>query len=1751
MAALSALLAEAPISWEGMADPQSQTILEIPMPDGASQRFRITQTPVMAPELQVKYPQIRTYTGIGVDDPAVLLKCDLTPWGFHAMTLAPDKSAAFVDPYLHGDDRYYVVFSKKDYVLRSEQRFVCEAADDVLPGVKINDVGEMAGDCQRRRYRLALACTGEYANFHGGTKPLVLAAMNTSMNRVNGIYEREFAVFMQLIPNNDTLIFLDAATDPYTNNNGSSMLGQNQTTIDNLIGAANYDIGHVFSTGGGGVAQLSCVCTSSKARGVTGLGSPIGDPFDVDYVAHEMGHQFGAQHTQNNNCNRVASSSMEPGSASTIMGYAGICSPNVQNFSDDYFHAISVQQISNFIVNGAGNNCPLKTAIPNDKPSVDGGPDYIIPRNTPFALTAKATDPNLGGQLTYCWEQMDPEFASMPPMPTNANGPMFRSLLPSPSPTRFFPPLSNILNNTINTWQRLPNVGRTMKFRVTVRDNHPNGGCTDEDDVVVTVADNAGPFVVTNPNTNVLWYVGETRAVTWNVANTDLPPVSCAEVRIALSTDGGQTFPFVLADAAPNTGSANVVVPFQISNTCRIKVEGVGNIFFDVSNQNFRIQEPPVPDFTLTVSGASQQVCAGEEATFGYQIAALGGFDAPVTLSVSGAPAGAMLALGPNPVISSGSGALTLSNLSAAMAGDYVLTLTATGDTIIRTAELQLRILPGAPTDAPSAGAPLDGQINIAASSVFEWTPATFADAYLLEISESPNFEPIAVALSVSGLSAEAALPLGQAYYWRVRGENACGVGPYSDFAGFQVAGSVCADSAGNFSFGAEDLPIAISEVSATPIVSRIEIADARIIASVKVNLQVEHTWVGDLVITLVSPSGDSIRLIDRPGLPQINDFGCPGDNLDLSFDDQAPLTASDLSNTCATLPAIAGIFQPITPLSTLVARPAAGEWRLVVDDRYPEEDGGALIAWSLDFCFEGENVPPSLLNLPLLAPEGQTTSLSEAELENQSGGAPEWQYFYLMEMPSHGDLLLNGAVLDLHARFTQADLNAGAVAYAHNGDDNDADQFRFDAFDAEAKTWAHDVAFLVLIVKNNLIIEEDTIVSPTCFGAANGLIRVSASGLDGNYQYRLNDGDPQDSPEFGGVTAGVYTVTVIGQFGFTASIGPIVLTQPDTLIVEATVDDADVTALAGGGTPPYRYSIDGVGFQDEPLFADLPNGVYALTVRDALGCLAAANFVIANIDTLIIESIQIAHPLCADGDQGSIFIKVMGGVPPYMYSIDGGAPTSDPLVGGLGAGVYEVVITDAQGLSVASGPIALNAPDSIVVSVNVLLNTAIVTASGGTGALTYSLDGDDYQALNVFGGLGNGDYTVFVRDENGCVALANFSIDIPPLTATVAALTPILCFGDLGVFQVVAVGGAPPYSYRLNGGAWQSNAIFVDVPAGLLTFEVRDALGAIAVVEQMLTAPAPMNVSVSVSANNASVSIFGGLPPYTLISLNGLPVEAGDLIGMDPGDYILIVSDVNGCTASSTFTVVPNPLSAQALVLPIVCHNDANGSITVCVSGSDNATIAGTVPMAPVSIPGCALAFESGELDAGDYAFTITDQVTGYSLTLAPLTLLNPEPLQLVASATNNQIDASASGGVPPYAYSIDGLLFQDSGVFADLAPGTYAVTAMDANGCEAIESGLVITSSMRNPVAEWGLRVWPNPAQTQVVIEFERQTDTARAELLDALGRHVRRSVFGRGASGGYRAVMAIEDLPEGVYLLRIWDERGSAAVRVVVAR
>ena len=579
----------------------------IPTPKGSSIKFLAFKNTTMSSGLEAKFPEIRSYDVVAINNPGIKGKIDVTPHGFHAMISTVGKETYFVDPYARGDVENYIVYNKRDFTTTKQMNCgVDSQADFLLNKLKFGG-DKTLGSCDLRTYRLAVAATGEYTAFHGATVALAQAAQVTTMNRVNQMFERDAQITMTIVANNNLIIYTNGGTDPYTNGSGGAMLGENQTNVDAVIGSANYDIGHVFSTGGGGIAQLQSPCGSGKARGVTGQGSPVGDPFDIDYVAHEMGHQFGGNHTQNNSCNRNSATAVEPGSASSIMGYAGICAPNVQSNSDDHYNGISVEEMSVFI-SGAGSGCGVLTATVNSSPSITGtNGNVTIPGGTPFALTATATDPNAANVLSYCWEQIDNQVSTQPPVATATGGPNFRSISPSTNPTRYFPNLSDLMSGGPFTWEVLPTVNRTMNFRVTVRDNAgplPEVSCTDIQDVTVTVDATSGPFVETYPSAAGISWTGLTsETITWNEAGTATGAVSCANVDILLSTDGGLTYPTTLASNVPNTGTSTVSVPNISTTNAVVMIMCSNGTFFDISDNVFTINTsilpPPSPTACL------------------------------------------------------------------------------------------------------------------------------------------------------------------------------------------------------------------------------------------------------------------------------------------------------------------------------------------------------------------------------------------------------------------------------------------------------------------------------------------------------------------------------------------------------------------------------------------------------------------------------------------------------------------------------------------------------------------------------------------------------------------------------------------------------------------------------------------------------------------------------------------------------------------------------------------------------------------------------------------------------------------------------------------------------------------------------------------------------------------------------------------------------------------------------------------------
>lgn len=596
--ALKALLAQAP----ERLTTTSNVIIELPTNNGDIQRFRVYEASNFAPELQAKHPNTRSYMAQGIEDGSAVARFSVSDnVGVHIMISSVHYSTIYIDPYTK-DNKNYISYNT--IKLPASEGFECSVENPIGPEPPL-EYNRNANDGQLRTFRLALACTGEYALYHlaqqgvGSGEPdpvkiaAVLSAMNVALTRLNGVYERDLSLTMVLVPNNEEVIFLNPATDPYTNNNGQVMLSQNQQTCDAKIGDANYDIGHVFSTGGGGIAQLRSPCVKfSKAKGVTGLPAPLGDKFFIDFVAHEMGHQYGANHTFNNACggNRNNATAHETGSGSTILSYAGVCAPNVQSFSDDYFHAISLQEIWNNIKAGSGK-CAAQTPTGNLPPTADAGGNYTIPKSTAFRLKGTATDPDSGDVLSHCWEQMNPQIGTpQPPKNTNTQGPMFRTIKPLPTDYRYMPAINTVLaGKTESLWEVVPSVARTLNFRYTVRDNAAAGGSTASSDMFVIVDPVSGPFEITSQNTATTWTIGNTENVTWDVAGTDGGVVNSPNVDILFSTDGGQTYPVAVVLNVPNNGSAVVNVPNINTTTGRMMIISSNNIFFDVNNANITV----------------------------------------------------------------------------------------------------------------------------------------------------------------------------------------------------------------------------------------------------------------------------------------------------------------------------------------------------------------------------------------------------------------------------------------------------------------------------------------------------------------------------------------------------------------------------------------------------------------------------------------------------------------------------------------------------------------------------------------------------------------------------------------------------------------------------------------------------------------------------------------------------------------------------------------------------------------------------------------------------------------------------------------------------------------------------------------------------------------------------------------------------------------------------------------------------------
>jgi subtilisin-like proprotein convertase family protein len=922
----------------------NSVVITLPMPDGSVSRFRIVETAMMEPGLAKEFSNIKTYGGQGIDDPYATIQLDWNELGFHGMIISPVNGTIFIDPYARGTKTQYISYNKAD--VSPKTPFIETVAELSDKGLKSKGAASrtLAGQCiggTLRRYRLAIACTGEYARAAVGdtnaTVAQALSAIVTTVNRVNGVYEREVDIRLVLVDSNKNIVFTNPATDPFNgNNNSSTLIDESQTQITNRIGVANFDIGHTFSTGGGGYAAVGVVCNSrQKASGITGSPSPVGDAYDIDYVAHEIGHQFGASHTFNaetGNCanNGSSAANAEPGSGVTIMSYAGICGStnNLQANSIPYFHAVSFDEIVNFINNGAGNNCAVQIATGNTAPVVNAGNDYVIPKSTPFVLNGSANDPN-GDALTYSWEQINVggKFGNW-----NApvgDDPLFRSFAPVNTGQRYFPTITNIINNSTTIGELLPSYARTLNFRLTARDNRTGGGGVCFDEIAVAVDANAGPFIVTSPNTAVIWSTGTFQTVTWDVAKTNLAPINCANVTIELSTDGGLTYPATLLASTPNDGTAEIIVPDNATTTARIRVRAAGNVFFDISNINFTIQKTTKPEFAIS-NPESRTLCENVGSSTVINTNGINGYATPITFTVTGNPAGSTVALSNNTVTPGAATTLTLSGTIPA--GNYSLLVTAKADTIIRTTTVNYRIIGLAA--APVKISPANYSIGNVLSPTFTWRTAQNAASYSIQIATNASFTNIVQSVNnITDTFFTPTTPLQQntEYYWRVNAVNSCGAGPTSAGFLFRTIAINCSDV-----ITSTNVPVKIPRTAST-ITSDINIpTDGTIIDLDVIGLRGTHTYISDLTVSLTSPANTSVVLF--------NQICNAEQDFNISFDDQA-------ASATIPCPPVGGVTRrPEQALSAFNNQKTAGTWRLNVVDNYAD-DSGFLSGWGLRIC--------------------------------------------------------------------------------------------------------------------------------------------------------------------------------------------------------------------------------------------------------------------------------------------------------------------------------------------------------------------------------------------------------------------------------------------------------------------------------------------------------------------------------------------------------------------------------------------------------------------------------------------------------------------------------------------------------------------------------------------------------------------------------------------------------------------------------
>lgn len=1057
-AGLVAHLAKAPIEFTDAAAQRNFT-LEMPQADGSVETFALWRTEMMMPGLAAARPEIRTYAGESLDSPGKKIHFTVSPYlGFDALVRLADKGIEYIEPLATGQNDYYMAYDRHNYpqgmgvqqpakYLPPSPAELAETRPTVAPVVPRGGGKEFSGTPAKLRiYRFACTTTGKFGEDYI-TKEATLAKVVSTTNKLNAIYEADLAVRLKLIDEEEKLIFINSATDPFTGPTAADWLNQNTQVIINAIGQlSKFDIGHCFaryiSGDAAGIAGGDC-CSNNKGRGVSTGNLPYGDDF-FSVVGQEVGHMWAGGHSWNL-CEAIGGrspgSACEPGSGSTIMGYSGVCGgDNVINARGDlYYQACSIIEIRNFVETGFGSTCGTVEETGNQNPVVTlNYPDnFFIPISTPFELKGSATDPD-GDALTYCWDEID----LGPPTPLGTaigNSPLFRSYKPTTLPNRIFPKLQNVLLNTTDIREILPTYNRDLKFCLVARDNRTGGGGIGFDTVSFRSTTDAGPFRVSSPNSSSdIWYGNEYRTITWDVANTNKAPVNCQKVNILLSTDNGNTYEFTLATGVPNTGRYCAKIPDIDDNLCRIKVEAADNIFFDVSNAAFKIKHPLTAGFGLCAAQTFEQICLPETFTVDISTSSILAFNGPVTLTATGVPTGAMATFSPNPVQPGSNSTLTIAFPAGMSEGNYSVTVSGTATGAAAASSVIDFTIVSNNFSSLALQTPANGTTGTQQSPTLTFSTAADAQQYEIQVATSPTFSAGTVkssssTLTVGTYTVPVVLDKATVYYWRVRPVNECGLGPWTEPFVFGTAVEACN------TFSANDLPKPISSTGTPTVESVITVGAGGNASDVNVKLvQGNHAFFKDLEISLVGPDGTTVALAK-------DKCGSYNGQFKFGFDD-----ASIIAFGCP--PSTGATFKPSAALSGFIGKPITGPWTLRVKDNVVSS-GGNLAGFQLELCSSTAlNAPFIVKNDALQLSSGTNAPIPNTLLKAEDANNSAAQLTYtLATVPQKGELRLNGSgtAAQVGTQFTQADLDNGALRYFDYGTSS-SEQFRFVVTDGE-----------------------------------------------------------------------------------------------------------------------------------------------------------------------------------------------------------------------------------------------------------------------------------------------------------------------------------------------------------------------------------------------------------------------------------------------------------------------------------------------------------------------------------------------------------------------------------------------------------------------------------------------------------------------------------------------------------------------------